>query len=410
MVDRSETLLNAGRAVGNFRDSSTADEVGVLVVSELFPPDIGGSAVLLHEIYRRQREFEVSVLTETKASPVHDEPQGLDIRRTGIRTPYWGLMPSRGLVQHFRLARAIRKLAREKGALVHCARALPEGVAAMMARQFGGPPYACWAHGEDIGTALVSRELTTVTKLVYGYAKAAIANSENTAGMLRQIGVDSNKIHVVHPGVDDTRFHPGVDGRRIRAGLAAPDEILLLSVGRLERRKGHDHVLDALAAARDMRPRLKYVIVGDGEERGRLQDIVRAHGLESVVTFAGKVDNVALPQYYSACDIFVLPNRDEGGSIEGFGIVFLEAAATGRPTIGGRTGGVSEAVKDEETGLLVSGTDVSELVRVVSRLSDHPALRERMGAAGRERVSREFSWERAAAQTQQVHRILLEHA
>jgi phosphatidylinositol alpha-1,6-mannosyltransferase len=134
--------------------------------------------------------------------------------------------------------------------------------------------------------------------------------------------------------------------------------------------------------------------------------MVRAHGLESAVTFAGKVENAVLPEYYAACDVFVLPNRDDGGDIEGFGIVFLEAAATCKPTIGGRTGGVSEAVKDQETGLLVSGTDVSELVQAIGRLSGQPALRAQMGSAGRERVSRGFSWDRAAAQIQQVHRVI----
>ena len=151
-------------------------------------------------------------------------------------------------MQHLRLARDIRREARRAGAIVHCGRALPEGVAAFFARQFGGPPYVCWAHGEDIGTALSSRELSAVTRLVYRHAQFAVANSRNTAAMLRDCGVESERIHLIYPGVDPARFHPGIDGRAVRAGLVSPDDILLLSVGRLQRRKGHDLMIEALAA------------------------------------------------------------------------------------------------------------------------------------------------------------------
>ena len=131
---------------------------------------------------------------------------------------------------------------------------------------------------------------------------------------------------------------------------------------------------------------------------------MRTSGLESAVTFAGKVDDDLLPQLYAACDIFALPNRNDHGDIEGFGIVFMEAAASCRPTIGGNTGGVPEAVKEGETGLLVSGTDSAELVEVVRRLAGSPELRARLGAAGRKRVLREFTWDHAAARLAELHR------
>jgi phosphatidylinositol alpha-1,6-mannosyltransferase len=121
------------------------------------------------------------------------------------------------------------------------------------------------------------------------------------------------------------------------------------------------------------------------------------------VSFAGAVGATDLPGYYAAADIFVHPNRSHEGDFEGFGIVFLEAAGAGLPTIGGRSGGVPEAIDEHATGLLVGGEDVSELAAAISALSASSGLRRQMGEAGRQRVGREFTWERAAAQVASIH-------
>jgi phosphatidylinositol alpha-1,6-mannosyltransferase len=149
-------------------------------------------------------------------------------------------------------------------------------------------------------------------------------------------------------------------------------------------------------------------VVGDGEERARLEQMVDRFGLRDRVSFAGGVPADALPEYYAAGDIFVHPNRVDGLDVEGFGIVFLEAAAAGLPTIGGATGGVPEAIGEGETGLLVSGTDKTELVAALETLAAAEVLRRRMGAAGRARVLREFTWDRAARDVTEIQRRVLE--
>src|SRR5262249_32016510 len=151
------------------------------------------------------------------------------------------------------------------------------------------------------------------------------------------------------------------------------------TVGRLQRRKGHDLTIETLAALKPALPHLRYVIVGEGEERARLEALVAHHGLSDRVTFAGAVAAEELPSYYAAADIFVHPNRVDAGDVEGFGIVFLEAAATGLPTIGGNSGGVPEAIEGDVTGLLVDGTDVNELAIAVRRLAESATLRREMG-------------------------------
>src|SRR5204863_6870733 len=128
------------------------------------------------------------------------------------------------------------------------------------------------------------------------------------------------------------RFSPAVDGSRVRQRFAPSGELLLVTVGRLERRKGHDVTLAALAALRDRLPPFRYVIVGDGAERARLDAIVGESGLGDIVSFTGEIPGDELPSYFAACDIFVHPNRVvDGYNFEGFGIVFLEAAACGKP-------------------------------------------------------------------------------
>jgi phosphatidylinositol alpha-1,6-mannosyltransferase len=180
----------------------------------------------------------------------------------------------------------------------------------------------------------------------------------------------------------------------------------MVTVGRLQRRKGHDLAIEALARGGVALARVRYLIVGDGEERERLQRLAGERGVRDRVTFTGAVSGDMLPDYYGAGDFFVHPNRIDGCDAEGFGIVFLEAAAAGLPTIGGASGGVPEAVDKDVTGLLVSGTDADELAAAIARLSSSGELRRQMGEAGRRRVLQQFTWERAAEQVGAIHHRL----
>jgi len=367
---------------------SPARDRGVLLLSELFPPAIGGSAVLFGEIYSRLGNIPVRVVSD-----------GVEMVRYGL-----GVTSPRSLLRYLRLAVRLRASGRAV-AMIHCGRALPEGVAAWMSKCFGGPHYACWAHGEDVSMALTSRELTLLMRKVYGGADVVFANSVNTRRMLRELGIADDRIHIVYPGVDTQRFRPDVDAAALRQRLAPRGETVLLSVGRHQARKGHDLMIQAVRQLTQEQHRLlRYVIVGNGEERSRLEALVDQCGVREQVTFAGEVPAGMLPQYFAACDIFVLPNRIEQGDVEGFGIVFLEAAASGKPAVGGRTGGVPEAVADGVTGLLVSGTDVAELSAAIARLLDSEPLRRSLGEAGRARVVREFTWESAADKVASLHR------
>ncbi len=173
-----------------------------------------------------------------------------------------------------------------------------------------GGKYICWLHGEELGFASTSRELTWLARRVYRGASTVFANSHNSAKLLtRNWGVPEEKVRVVYPGVDGERFRPEVDGAALRSRVAAPDDVVFLSVGRLQRRKGHDLVLQALARLRERMPGVSYVIVGDGPHQRQLEDDVSVLGLTGIVHFAGPARAEDLPAWYAAADVFVMPNR-----------------------------------------------------------------------------------------------------
>ena len=179
--------------------------------------------------------------------------------------------------------------------------------------------------------------------------------------------------------------------------LELDGKLVLLTVARLERTKGVDLALESLAALARSVPGLRYVVVGAGTERGRLQDQARALGIERLVTFMGPVDETSKLALYSLCDVFVMPSRlIPGRPWEGFGIALLEAAMFGKPAVGGRVGGTADAVDDGVTGLLVDTSDARGTHDALSRLIADEGLRARLGAAGRRRVRERALWPHVA--------------
>jgi phosphatidyl-myo-inositol dimannoside synthase len=375
----------------------------IILLTELFPPAVGGSAVLFENVYRRLAGHDVDLLTST---PGDEGPRAFFRSVTGIQLDgrARGFVRPSHLGQHLGIARRLRAMSRQAASVVHCGRGLPEGAAAYLASFApSGPPYICWVHGEEVAAALTSREHSLLLRRVFRRAAALIANSENTRRFVQSAGLRSGAIAVAYPGVDADVFHPSVDPRPWRQRLGVkPAEVLLLSVGRLQRRKGHDLVIRALATMPgESRPR--YLIVGDGEERQALGALAAEAGVGANVVFAGEVESSELPSCYAACDIFLMPNRTEGTDFEGFGIVFLEAAATGKPVIAGRSGGAPEAVSDGVNGILVGGHDERELAGAVAGLAASAERRSAMGRAGRQRAVAEFSWEKTAEVVARVH-------
>ena len=231
---------------------------------------------------------------------------------------------------------------------------------------------------------------------IYRRSAAVVACSELVKEKLVQFGVERKKIHVLYPAVDTQKYRPTAVPEDYLGKKGLQGKKILLSVGRLIERKGHDQVIRALPRMIQSFPQVLYAIVGIGPHEKNLREEVRRLKLESHVRFLGRVPEKELNWLYNACDLFLMPSREieDGGHIEGFGIVYLEANACAKPVIGGRSGGVAEAVRDGETGFLVDPERPGEIAEKALYLLSHPKEAEEMGERGLQWVRETFDWER----------------
>ncbi len=288
--------------------------------------------------------------------------------RIDLHFPETGGLNCAGAWHYRQVLKSIRCHKATKGIQqVHAARVLPEGWIAWLWRMRGGPRYWCFAHGEEInlegiahGGVMSSGQHRRMAQLVFRGCEGVIANSQNTARMLReQWHLPERKVHVAHPGVDASYFLPPSDAAAIRQKLGWQDRQVILTVGRLQRRKGQHLMLQALPQIISRFPHVLYVIVGDGGEFDALKTQAAELGIEKHVQWVGGLGDAGLRDVYQGCDVFVLPNCQIGSDVEGFGMVLLEAAACGKPTITGNTGGTKEAVVNGRRGWLSTQKIVS---------------------------------------------------
>ena len=263
-------------------------------------------------------------------------------------------------------------------------------------------PYDIIVYGGEI---LLSKRKRSIRKN-FERAEKIITISNFTKERLIEIGIPERKIVVIHPGVDPVKFDPRLDPSEVRKKYNLGNKKVVLTVSHLVKRKGHQNVLKALPQVLKKVPNLIYLIIGKGDEEEKLREIVKDLKLGEKVIFEGEVKEEELPLYYVACDLFIMPSYEikERGDVEGFGIVFLEANACGKPVIGGRSGGVSDAIIDEETGLLVDPLNINQIVGALIKLFTNPELSRKLGKKGRERVEKEFNWGRMA---QEIRGIII---
>ena len=201
---------------------------------------------------------------------------------------------------------------------------------------------------------------------------------------------------MVHPPLPDLPEPDDASRVALRAVLGPPsDGVSMMTLSRLEPRKGIDHVIRALPGLLKDFPSLVYYVGGGGADRQRLEALAEGLGVRQQVRFLGFVPEALKPALYEAVDVFVMPVRREGDSVEGFGIVYMEAAYYGVPSLAGSEGGAVDAVLDEQTGLIVDGSNPQAIAAQLHRLLADQALRDRLGSAARRRAREDFSWAHA---------------
>ena len=356
-----------------------------LLVTNDYPPKVGGIQNYLWELYRRQPADEVLVLTHPDPGwEEFDASQGHRIIRT--RQPV--LLPEPWL------ARQVKGLVAAEGVdLVMFDPAVPVG--ALGPRL--GLPYGVILHGAEVtvpgrlpGSRSVLGEVLRKAELVVTAGDYSTAEAERAAGT-------SLPVVVVPPGVDCHRFLPLSAEQHTEArtdfGVDGAAEVIL-TLSRLVPRKGMDVLIDAVALLAPMRPDLVLLIAGTGRDRARLER--RALRCGAPVRFLDRVPDGDGPKLYGLADVFAMLCRVRWGGLEqeGFGIVFLEAAAAGVPQVAGRSGGAAEAVMHGETGIVVDDpSDARQVADALQLLLDDPERRTRMGKKGRRRAEAEFSYD-----------------
>lgn len=356
-----------------------------LLVTNDFPPKIGGIQSLLWEWWRRLPPESFAVLTSPYAGAAEfDAQQPFTVRRT--REPV--------LLPHPWMVRRIDEMAAEVGAdLVVLDPAVPLGLVGRSLQL----PYDVVLHGAEVTVpGRLPGAKQALARVLRGARHIVAAGGYPAAEGERAAGRPL-PITVVPPGVDTERFHPLSPAERdeARDGFGIPrDAELVVGISRLVPRKGFDTAIRAVARLAPSRPRLRLVIAGGGRDGERLARL--ASSLHAPVTFLGRVSHDDLPRLYGCADLYTMLCRNRWGGLEqeGFGIVFLEAAACGVPQVAGDSGGAAEAVADGESGVVIHQPDDAEQVAAaIEALLDDDAQRARMAAAGRERVVRQFSYD-----------------
>jgi len=370
-----------------------------LVLTELFLPTKGGTAVWFSEVYPRLGGKDIHIVTAAvPGSEAVDVTHPNSIHRLNLARVPW-LKPESLLMYLRLLGCSLRLAATRRFDAIHAGRALPEGFVAWLVARITGHRVLIYAHGEELTTWGRGAKYKTM-RFALRSADMVIANSEFTRDQLSAMGVRRERIALIHPGVDIDRFRPGLPFADLRSQLGMkPNERLILSVGRLQRRKGFDTVIQCVGRLRTSGQPVRYALIGIGEQREELVRLVRSLGLDEAVHFLGHVPPDELPRWYNACDVFVMPNREVDGDNEGFGMVFIEAAACEKPAIAGTAGGTGSAVLDDVTGYRVNGNDVAAVCARMNELLTNKPKALTLGQRGLERVRAEFAWERVAEKT-----------
>lgn len=374
----------------------------LLLISQDFPPDVGGIQTYAAELASR-----LAPRVEEFAAVAPARP-GADAVDASLPFPVYRL-PARPDLLPLVALPALPVIARQRRSDLTLHTQWQTVGAALLARTFTGSPrrILCAAHGRELlfnpfsSGSLPHRAYNALRRFVVVRTDHFVPVSRYTAGLLRALGVPPERMTVLPNGTDPTVFAP-CEASPLRQTLELADRRVLLTVGRLVPRKGIDTTLRALPRIAEVVPDVTYLVVGDGPDRERLHALARRLNVAERVHFVGEVPDDRLPLYYNACDVFVMPSRDDSPDVEGFGIVFLEAGACEKPVIGARAGGVPDAVRDGETGLLVPPCASRAVAQAAIELLTRPAYAERLGQEGRRRVLREATWERVADRMYEV--------
>jgi phosphatidyl-myo-inositol dimannoside synthase len=363
----------------------------VLLVTNDFPPRRGGIQSYLVELVTRLAATGEHTLTVY--APRWKDAEAFDARAAGyhvVRHPGTLMLPEPGVDAR------MRRLIAEHGIdTVWFGAAAPLGLLARRARQAGATRVLASTHGHEVGWSMLPVARSVLRRIGEDSDVVTFVSSYTRARFASAFGPQAALEHLP-PGVDTERFRPDPAGRaelRTRFRLGQRPTVVCLS--RLVPRKGQDMLIRALPSIRQRVDGAALVIAGGGPYLAELRRLAESFGVSDHVTFTGSVPAADLPAYHAMADVFAMPCRTRGAGldVEGLGIVFLEASATGVPVIAGSSGGAPETLQHNKTGLIVDGRSVNQIADAVTELLADPDRAAAMGAAGRDWVTAQWRWD-----------------
>jgi phosphatidyl-myo-inositol dimannoside synthase len=380
-----------------------------LLLTYDFPPIGGGIARWMGELAKRYPAGSL-IISTGQSGDTSDVDASFPNRVDRLPIPSRRLRTIPGLLLW---SRRVAVLARSTDAeFIWCGNIKPAAYPAKWTMERTGTPFGILLHGGDllilqhqVHRSALKRKTAAA---LLSSAAVLVANSEFTRDhcltLLSELEIDAppELVRVVPLGADHEAFRPGLDTREVRARYGLDEGRWLLSVARLTRHKGIDTALQALARLKGRYPDLRYAVVGSGEEEEALAAEARDLGVADRVRFLTDVPDRDLPALYNCAELYLGVSRMMEQRVEGFGISLAEASACGVPVIAGRSGGIPAAVRDGDTGLLVTAEQPDAVAEAVGRLLDDAPLRARLGAAGRREAERHYNWDRVTADLRRI--------
>jgi len=379
-----------------------------LFVTQDYGPDLGGMARRHVELVRRFGDDDETIISvSTVASPgaaAFDQHESYRI----YRQPFPFERANR-FSNQLRWAQWLTSRRAPPFEVLHCGNIRPVGYGVRWANRKLGAPYLVYVNGGDLlrerrkaGRSAVKR---MSARSILGNASGIVATSKWVAQLasevMNEIGVEKPpRVAALDLGTDPVHFNPSRDTGALRRRWGVGDGPLILTVARLVPHKGQDMGIRALATLSRDFPNLRYIMVGEGHDELRLRSIARELGVTDKVGFVGAMRDDELPEAYATSTIYLGASRvDKEINVEGFGISFLEAGASGIPSVAGDSGGVRSAVRDSETGIVVHPTDADAITEAIRSLLLNPGRRKQMGLAARHAVETHYNWDRVARDT-----------
>lgn len=368
----------------------------VLVVTNDFPPTVGGIQTYVRDYLATLSADDAHVVVfastqDEQAAQVHDASVGYTV----VRWPRKVMLPTPAT------ERRMVSLIREHGIdTVWFAAAAPLAVMAKAARRAGARRVIASTHGHEVGWSMFPGARTVLRLIGNRVDTLTYVSHYARNRMMGAFGPDV-AWEPMPGGVDTAVFHPDPEMREmLRQRYKIQDKRVIVAVSRVVPRKGQDTLVRCMPEILQHQPDTHLLIVGPGEYADTLQKLAIRLGVDHAVTLTGGVETAELPGHYCAGDIFALPVRTQAGglSVEGLGIVFLEAQACGLPTLAGSGGGAPETVIDGRTGLVVNGRSRRHVVSCLLDLLSDASLRSSLAEQGRRRVSDAWSWARLKRQ------------